>query len=110
MYKPTYVQVVQVTDDNMAEVAAWCDGKITHVPARTPEDGPSTFIKVTVPTAVNERQTQAFKGDFVIKTERHGFKVFTFKALHKTFDRVTVDSTSDSDNSVTPAPVVSAAQ
>lgn len=79
---PLFVQAVRVTDENMDEVAEWCDGIICAVE----EDGkpPVDYIKVATIRPIRERQTQAFAGDWVLKTET-GVKTYNNKAFNKSF-------------------------
>lgn len=78
--KPFEVQAVQVTEENFEDVAAWCDGTI--VTTRAPKESDGTvdveekrYIKVNVSRPLNERQTQAFVGDWLLEAER-GLKVY----------------------------------
>jgi hypothetical protein len=75
--KPFYIDAVQVTDANINDVAKWCGGEV-----RTADN--STFVKVRVHRPLNERQTQAFPGDWVLYAGT-GFKVYTPKAFNKSF-------------------------
>jgi hypothetical protein len=73
------VEAVQVTEENMQEVAAWCNGRI-----RT-EDG-KTYIKVFVHNPLKEEQTMAHPGDWVLYAGK-GFKIYKDVAFRKTFDK-----------------------
>lgn len=75
------VEAVQVTRDNMEEVATWCKGKIEHTPTGAP------FIRVDVHMPQSEKQTKAFVKDWVLFAGR-GFKVFTDGAFQKNFDPI----------------------
>lgn len=79
--KPFYIEAVQVTKDNIDGVRAWCGGAIC-----ASEDGKTEYIKVDVYRPVNERQSRAFIGDWVLKADS-GFKVFTDRAFKNTFDQ-----------------------
>lgn len=87
--KPFEVEAVQVTAENLADVATWCRGEVrSDVIGRTEteltvETG-SPYVKVTVARALNEKQTKAFVGDWVLKAGT-GFKVYTTKAFTKSF-------------------------
>lgn len=78
------VEAVQVTPDNMKDVAKWCVGQIMS-------DGEKEghlsreYIKVRVAYPINERQTQAFLGDWVLKSGK-SFKVYTNSAFEKSFE------------------------
>lgn len=76
--KPFEVQAVQVTEDNIYDIAKWCSGEIMS------EDG-KRFIKVRVERVLNERQTRAFAGDWVLFAGK-SFKVYTDKAFKTSFD------------------------
>jgi len=76
--KPFEVQAVQVTENNLYDIAKWCEGEIMS------EDG-KKFIKVRVDRVVNERQKQAFPGDWVLWAGKT-FKVYTDRAFKGSFD------------------------
>lgn len=83
--KPFEVEAVEVTEDNIEEVTKWCQGTLREEGRR--------HIKVRVARALNERQTKAYPGDWVLYAGT-GFKVYTPKAFEKTFvrkDSVAVD-------------------
>lgn len=79
--KPFYVDAVRVSENNIEEVAEWCKGKV-----ETNEDG-QKFIRVEVNRPLNERQTQAFIGDWVLFAGT-GFKVYMPKAFDRSFEKV----------------------
>jgi hypothetical protein len=93
--KPFYVDAVQVTRENIEEVAKWCMGDI-----RTQEQGPENesdlYIKVRVYRPLTPRQTQAFPGDWVLYAGT-GYKVFTDKAFRQSFERPAEQSDSTSE-------------
>lgn len=86
--KPFEVDAVEVTEDNMQEVAEWCQGTVHDIPNGRP------FIKVRVARALNERQTKAFVGDWVLYAGI-GFKVYTKKAFNRSFEPDTRESVVD---------------
>jgi hypothetical protein len=75
--KRFFVDVVKVTEENFLEVADWVKG-VTNVSSA------GKFIKVAVNKPQNERQTQAFVGDYILKSST-GFKVFTKGAFEVSF-------------------------
>lgn len=92
--KPFEVDAVRVTEENMADVAKWCGGEIqTHIVKKTNE--PEAFVKVNVERALNEKQTRAFIGDWVLKGST-GFKVYTNRAMENSFQKVLIYSYEDS--------------
>lgn len=78
------VQAVQVQPDNIKQVARWCGGQIM-------KDGEKEghlsreYIKVRVAFPINERQTQAYLGDWILKSGK-SFKVYTNSAFEKSFE------------------------
>lgn len=72
------VQAMPVTSDNIDQIATWCKGTVLQ------KDG-VPFIKVNVNRPQNERQTQAFVGDWVVSAK--GFKVYTDSAFRASFER-----------------------
>lgn len=87
---PFVIDAVQVTDDNINEIAQWCSGDV-----RTAEIKPGKedhYIKVRVQRPLNERQTQAFVGDWVLFAGT-GYKVYTNKAFRKCFTKYEEDTT-----------------
>lgn len=83
--KPFYVDVVQVTEENMAEVAEWCMGDVctTEKPDGTVEH----YIRVRVARPLTDRQTKAYPGDRVLYAGK-GFKVYTPRAFTANFEKV----------------------
>lgn len=75
---PFPVQAVQVDEQNVQDVADWCAGSV---------NGPkgAQYVKVNVFKPMNDRQTQAFVGDWVLYAESGGFKVYPDKAFKKNF-------------------------
>lgn len=80
--KPFEVEAVQVTADNMAEVAEWCRGRV--VKAKNDEE---QHVKVRVLRVMDDRQTKAFVGDWVLYANT-GYKVYNAKAFAKSFEPV----------------------
>lgn len=83
------VEAVRVTDDNMHEVAKWCMGEVETQkrPSKKGEGGyvqEVPYLKVNVLRPLNDRQTMAFVGDWVLKTGT-SFKIYTDIAFHKNF-------------------------
>lgn len=79
--KPFYVDAVRVSEANIEEVAAWCEGEIQET------EDEQLYISVKVHRPLTERQTQAFVGDWVLFAGS-GFKVYTPKAFDKSFEKV----------------------
>lgn len=103
--KPFHVDAVQVTEENMAEVAKWCKGRVQST--KKLEGGTHEhFIKVKVHRPLTERQTKAYVGDYVLwAPSNKGFKIYTpdaFKAgfaesvTAKLDSKVTITVNSDS--------------
>lgn len=79
--KAFYVSGVQVTENNIHEVAKWCGGSIQ-------ENGEGQlYIRVHTTKAMYDRQTQARPGDWVLKAGK-SWKVYTNKAFNDVFEAV----------------------
>ena len=77
--KPFLVDSIQVTAENMEDVAKWCEGTL-----ETNSRG-DQFIRVAVHRPLYDRQTKAFAGDWVLFAG-NGFKVYTVKAFETSFE------------------------
>ena len=73
------VDAVQVGTENINDIAKWCDGEV-----RT-NSKDEKYIKVRVHRALNERQTQAFVGDWILYSGT-GYKVYTPRAFDSCFE------------------------
>ena len=99
--KPFYVDGVQVTSANIDSVAGWCMGEVrtsgkgdpdieTIQDPTTPKTRvPEKYIKVNVQRPLNDRQTMAFVGDWILYAGT-GFKVYTPVAFQKSFEAVPI--------------------
>lgn len=92
--KPFEVEAVEVTEANMADVAAWCGGTIDTDPEAPRGKVDQKFIKVQVKKPLSERQTRAYSGDWVLLALTNdrdagpaGFKVYTPKAFTSSFQK-----------------------
>lgn len=88
--RPFHVDAVQVTEENIDDVAIWCKGDVVTVKSKPNAKGISReqkHIKVRVHLPLNDRQTQAFVGDWVLYTTS-GFKVYLANAFDKSFEPV----------------------
>lgn len=89
--KPLFVDAVQITEMNFAEIAAWCQGEIRRqdsdeIIEKGDDSTPrNTYIRVRVHNPKNVRQTKAYIGDWLLYTEK-GYKVYTEKAFRMSFD------------------------
>lgn len=85
--KPLFVDAVRITSANFDEIATWCQGEVQQDEVDGKGVG-KKYIKVRTHNPKNVRQTKAFVGDWLLYTER-GYKVYTNKAFHASFDEVT---------------------
>ena len=86
--KPLIVDAVQVTAENFAAIAVWCQGTITNNDGSDAGDTINPggqHIRVRVHNPKNPRQTKAFVGDWILYTDR-GYKIYTQKAFNGSFD------------------------
>lgn len=77
---PFTIEAIEVTPENIKAVAKWCGGQIRTTGRR----GIQKYIKVDVLRALNDRQTMAYIGDYVLKAGS-GFKVYTPRAFKESF-------------------------
>lgn len=80
MRRPLFCIGYQVTDENMEELAVWCDGIIAT------DERKEDYIRVPVLRAVSARQTMAYVGLWITMTihlEKKSFKVYQPKWLEQ---------------------------
>lgn len=82
--KPFNIDAVQVSGGNIQEIAKWVDGDI-----RTDDLG--QYVKVRVHRPLNDRQTKAYIGDWVLYAGT-GYKVYTPKAFANSFEQTSGES------------------
>ncbi len=75
---PFYVDAVQVTADNMPEIAAWAKGEI-----KTDEKN-RRHVKINVAGAKSLKMTMAYEGDWVLMTGP-SVKIYTDTSFKKCF-------------------------
>lgn len=73
-------EAVQVTPENMAELAQWSRGEIK-------ENGRGKFIAIHQPRTKNPRHGMGFVGDWVLRAG-NGFKIYLDDAFMKSFINV----------------------
>lgn len=83
--KPFYAEAVQVSAENINEVASWCGG--TVVQHKNAGGNTTTYIKVPVLNPMSERQERAFPGDWILWA-RNNYKVYTQKSFSRHFEPV----------------------
>lgn len=78
------IEYVIVTEENINEVATWCNGTVGG-------EGKDRFVKILDKGAINQMQTKAFLGDVVVRhVELNTFKKFGQKAFSKSYDQVEI--------------------
>jgi hypothetical protein len=91
--KPFPVQAVQVTAENLFEVASWCKGEVLVTQPRSAGPGSTdqkSYVKVPVVAPRNPKQTMAFPSDWVLQAGT-SFKVYSTKAFMDTFRSSTIE-------------------
>lgn len=80
--KPFEVSAIQVTEENMNDIADWAGGEV-----RENAEG-KKFVKIETYRPINSRQTRAFVGDWVLYAGEkiNSFKVYTEVAFKNSFD------------------------
>lgn len=79
--KPLLVEAIQVTEENIYDVAAWCGGDVY-----TAQNKKKT-IQVKVLHPLHSKQTKAQAGDWVLKSAQ-GYKIYADTAFQKGFEPV----------------------
>ena len=77
---PFSVQAVEVTRENIKQVARWCGGQVKSEGRR----GNKKYIEVDVKRALNDRQKQAYVGDWVLRAGS-GYKIYTPRVFAASF-------------------------
>ena len=88
--KPFFVGAIQVTEENMKEVAKWCGGRINTTPPPRKDESDRVvrrYIRMPVPLNRNGRG-RAYAGDWILNMGE-SFQAYTDTALWKFFDRPT---------------------
>jgi hypothetical protein len=92
--KPFHIDAVQVTAENIADIAAWAEGDVRS------DSENAKYVKVRVHRPLNDRQTKAYIGDWVLYAGT-GFKVYTPKAFANSFEPASTQLTfQDADNTI----------
>jgi len=81
--RPFAVEAVQVTADNMDALATEFQGLIL-MSSETKLHKSAPYIKVDVHRPIHDRQTKAFAGDWILRSEI-GLKVYTQSAFESSF-------------------------
>jgi hypothetical protein len=91
--KPFRVQAIQVTDENLSDLAEWCGGWV-----RLEEDGFDAFKSyVDVPIAkpagrYRLQRVRAYVGDWLVRlTEDNVFKIYKTRSFLEIFEEVPSD-------------------
>ena len=89
--KPLYVDAVEVTKENFAEILSWCQGDLGLIDGSEIKrvsdaviDPDKQYIRVRVHNPQSPRQTKAFVGDWILYTDK-GYKIYTEKAFVENF-------------------------
>lgn len=79
--KVFYATAVQVTSENIVEVAEWCGGEVRTLSEPAAQ---TQYVRLVTYKTTPERQARAYVGDWVMYAGR-GYKSYTQKALDLTF-------------------------
>lgn len=84
--RPFSVEAVQVTRENMAEVAEWCGGEVTDTVSGSGKvRAVVPYVKVPVQDAKRAIATMALTGNWVVKMGT-SFRVYNPKVFGDTFE------------------------
>ena len=92
--KALYVDAIQITEDNLQDLAIWCQGELRTntgeelIESLNGANPNAHHIRVRVHNPKNIRQTKGYVGDWILYTER-GYKVYTQKAFKASFEVAT---------------------
>lgn len=78
--KPLTVEAVQVTEDNLYDVAKWSGGDVHSALGSAKK-----YIEIAVLHPLHKKQTRASEGDWVLKSDQ-GFKIYADTAFQKGFE------------------------
>jgi hypothetical protein len=95
MRQPFFVTGIQVTDENMQEIASWCEGHVVG-------SGDRRFVRVPVDNPRAVKQTEARVGQWVLRSKNKGsytYKVYTDASVQREFVQIPTD---DDDGLVVP--------
>lgn len=87
--KPLTVEAVQVTEENLYDVAKWCGGDI-----RTDRETKKKFINVKVLHPKDPEHSKATPGKWVLKSEA-GFTIFSDSAFKSSWIPVVDNETGE---------------
>ena len=85
--KPFTIDAIRVTEDNLEQIAKWCGGEF-HGETRGKKE--VRYIKVPVTNPLNERQTKAYVGDWVLHS-KSSWKSYTNRAFEDSFEEYNVE-------------------
>lgn len=79
--RPEELHGIQVTAENMEDVAGWCKGWVERTDY-------AVWIRVPVPRPKSERMTRAYANDWVVRTRDGMLRIYKNKDLMENFKRV----------------------
>jgi hypothetical protein len=88
MHRP--VDAIRITDENIEQVAAWCQGEVKIYRQHRgsdgikPEDFGKRYIELAVSHPTGRRRAKAFSGDWLVSVKA-SFKVYNHRAFESTF-------------------------
>ncbi len=91
--KPLVAEAVQVTEENIHEVAAWAKAEVV-LESRHGRPTGREYIRVDVKMALNERQKKAYVNDWVVRIGT-SYKVYKPESFTSSFDRKDAELTHD---------------
>lgn len=87
------VEYVQVTEENIKEVAEWSGGRLID------KDTKDAFVQLLDRSAINQRQTKAYIGDFVVHHSRaKTYRSFPKKTFWKQFETLDTEGAAHAEH------------
>jgi hypothetical protein len=80
--RPLYVEAVQINNENIYDIAKWCEGDL-----RTQRQSGKKFIQLTVIGPKEPMQMRAAVGSWILKSDQ-GFKIFSDQAFKKGWEKI----------------------
>src|SRR4051812_36186781 len=81
--RPSYVKAIQVTEENIADLAKFCNGRLKGVEANA-HHSPRILLP-EYKEGNQSRQLVAYIGDWLVQTRRQGFRSYKDEAFQKYF-------------------------
>ena len=83
--KPIFVEAVQISEDNMNEIASWVNGEIITISDSSKDKTQISFVKAHVLRSKGYIRNKGYVGDWIVKSDL-GVKFYTNAAFERSFE------------------------